>query len=155
MTPAVGEYRVTDLFTAQARRQRTLTLSVSFILLSLAIWGLFLGGEQNVWFNGLLLALALVQAIEPIYGWRRARRSRVVADEHSLTLIGPGINQRIELEQLRMARIHDDRAGKPRGLHLFPSLDRDFELGPVEGLDALVALVLARVPSERVLRVRW
>lgn len=155
MTDSIREYRVTDLFTAQARRQRTLTLSVSFILLSLATWGLFLGGEQNVWFSGLLLALALVQAIEPIYGWRRARNSRVVADEQSLTLIGPGINQRIELAQLRMARIHDDRAGKPRGLHLFPSLDRDFELGPVDGLDAIVALVLARVPSERVLRVRW
>lgn len=155
MTELTREYRVTDLFTAQARRQRWMLLVSAALLLLASGWMIFLGGESNYWGSGVMVVVALVQFIEPIYRWLHARRCRVITDENSVRLVGPGINQRIELGQLRMARIHDDRAGKPRGLHLFPSLDRDFELGPVDGLDAIVALVLARVPAERVLRVRW
>lgn len=149
------EYRVLDVFGAQARRQRTLTLVLSALMLLAAGWSLALGGAGSYWASGLVVVAGLVQAIEPIYSWLHARRCRVILDEHSLRMVGPGIDQRIELAEVRMARIHDDSAGKPRGLHLFPALNRDFELGPVEGLDAIVARVCEQVPAERVLRVRW
>jgi hypothetical protein len=155
MADEAREYRVLDVFGAQARRQRTLTLVLVAIMLAAGGWNIALGDAGNYWVSGLMIAVALVQAIEPIHSWLRARRSRVILDEHSLRLVGPGVDQRIELAEVRMARIHDDRAGKSRGLHLFPALNRDFELGPVEGLDAIVARVCQRVPAERVLRVRW
>lgn len=155
MSNSSGEYQVRDLFSAQARRQRTLALSLAGLLLLLAGWNLIFSGAANYWLSGLLLLAGLVQMIEPVYSWHRARRSRVILDEHSLRLVGPGVDQRIELAEVRMARIHDDSAGKPRGLHLFPGLNRDFELGPVDGLEAIVAHVCARVPAERLLRVRW
>jgi hypothetical protein len=152
---ATREYRVLDVFGAQARRQRTLTLFLVAIMLVAGGWNFAFGGPANFWVSGMMIVVALVQAIEPIYSWLRARRCRVLLDKDSLRLVGPGTDQRIELADVRMARIHDDRVGKPRGLHLFPALNHDFELGPVEGLDAIVAHVLDRVPSERVLRVRW
>lgn len=155
MTESIREYRVLDVAGGQARRQRWMTLVPAAILLLASGWMIFLGGATHYWGSGLMVVVALTQFIEPIYSWLRARRCRVITDEHSVRLVGPGIDQRIELAQVRMARIHDDHAGKPRGLHLFPSLDRDFELGAVEGLDAIVARVLACVPAERVLRVRW
>jgi hypothetical protein len=155
MTEATREYRVLDVFGAQARRQRTMTLVLTAVMLLAAGWSLALGSAASYWASGLIVVAALVQASEPIYSWLRARRCRVILDEHSLRLVGPGIDQRIELAEVRMARIHDDSAGKPRGLHLFPALNRDFELGPVEALDAIVARVCEQVPAERVLRVRW
>jgi hypothetical protein len=155
MAKATREYRVLDVFGAQARRQRTMTLVLVAIMLVAGGWNLVLGITANFWISGLMIAVALVQAIEPIYSWLRARSCRVVLDEQALRLVGPGVDQRIELAQVRMARIHDDSAGKPRGLHLFPALNHDFELGPVEGLDAIVDRVLERVPPDRVLRVRW
>ncbi len=155
MSVVTQEYRVLDVFSAQARRQRTLTLILVAFMLVAGGWHIVLGVVANYWISGLMIVVALVQAIEPAHGWLRARRSRVILDEHSLRLVGPGIDQRIELAQVRMARIHDDSAGRPRGLHLFPALNRDFELGPVEGLDAIVDRVCEQVPAERVLRVRW
>ncbi len=155
MSKPIREFRVRDLLTARARWQRTLTLSLAALIVLTAGWNLIFGGAVNFWVSGLLLLAGLVQMIEPVYSWHRARRSRVILDEHSLRLVGPGIDQRIELAEVRMARIHDDSAGKPRGLHLFPGLNRDFELGPVDGLEAIVAHVCARVPAERLLRVRW
>jgi hypothetical protein len=155
MTVETREYRVLDVFGAQARRQRTMALVLAAIMLVAGVWMFVLGPPANYWASGFFIVAALAQAVEPIYSWLRARRCRVILDQHSLRLVGHGIDQRIQLADVRMARIHDDSAGKPRGMHLFPALNRDFELGPVEGLDAIVARVCEQVPAERVLRVRW
>lgn len=155
MTDAIAQYRVLDVFAAQARRQRTLVLGLSALMWLAAGWSLAVAGATGAWASGLVAVAGLVLAIEPIASWLRARRCRVILDGHSLRLLGPGIDQRIELADVRMARVHDDSNGNPRGLHLFPGQDRDVELGPVEGLDAIVAEVCAHVPPERVLRVRW